>query len=390
MSWTDVELLSPKELMSFILRMTGEAVDVEEINDEEQLRRAARLAAMTHLGNPELKKIVASAGLSAKDCITRGDLKRRGVEAVQRLRWARKLPTLESLRADISRRKLFRQYEVVFQGSELGLAIGLTGGKRVVATKVTRDDVPALQPGDEVILVNDFPFYPCSDTATFRQAVLARLRDAPRPLKLTFAVGDNRWPPDLPSNHDIAVRRRNPTPPKTWTTSSSESNQKAEPSIKEMRATIRRAGLSPTNVIEKDDLRRLLTLAQQKLEEDRPSDSKSWDDFIIQQQRIAEQREETPPKATKRRPPPPPPKTRPPANVKNEEYTTFLSDDVPPPPAEANSRIQSQSFVAAADTRHPTNEDDDDDDDSSSSEPPPTTTSPITTTTFKVTHYTEL
>mmetsp|Transcript_13180 Transcript_13180/g.42943 ORF Transcript_13180/g.42943 Transcript_13180/m.42943 type:complete len:158 (+) Transcript_13180:188-661(+) len=139
---TDVELWSPAELLSFIYRKTGEAEDELE---EETIRESARLAAVSHLRVSALKQVIAEAGLSCASCVTKGDLRKRAVEAVWRLRHARRVPTIELARALVSKRD-HRRYTVKFAGKDLGFTMGLTDG-RVVATQVTRTDLKVLQAG---------------------------------------------------------------------------------------------------------------------------------------------------------------------------------------------------------------------------------------------------
>jgi len=207
---SDVELLSPKELMKFVLRRTGEALDVDEIDDVGKLREIARLAAVADLSISQLKKLIASAGLSSLQCLTKPELRQKATEAVCRLRQARGLPTLEEAKKITEKRcGIRKRYVLTFREQKLGISIGLVG-KRILLTAS----------GDEVLYLNDYPI------GEFEQLV-DRIREAPRPLTLTFAVGTTssaveRDVSGVAENEPLAKeettsihkKRRPPPPPK--------------------------------------------------------------------------------------------------------------------------------------------------------------------------------
>mmetsp|Transcript_20783 Transcript_20783/g.26891 ORF Transcript_20783/g.26891 Transcript_20783/m.26891 type:complete len:511 (+) Transcript_20783:41-1573(+) len=323
---SDVEFLSSRELISLVLRRTGEAVEIEELESSEKLYETARRAVLSHLSVSELRGLVTEAGLSTRDCITKGDLRIRAVEAVKRLRLAKKLPTrAETIQILEKRiRNTYKRYEITFEGKKLGFSIGMltkasTGEKWVVATHVSRSDLPALQPGDEVLYIEDAPFAPCRTSAQFREAVTARIQDAPRPLKMTFATGDGRWPPDKPSRHELALRKikkRRKASEKTSTNPQSDNSrqdkekkwlssnfyQQAQEkqdlpntnnvntmTIKELRTTIERAGMTHKTIIEKAELRIVAEEALRRIERQNRPPSKNWEAFVAEQRRKAEQ-----------------------------------------------------------------------------------------------------
>lgn len=299
----DVDVLSSKELMAYVVKECG----LIEIDEMDSLLERARLAAVSSLTVAQLRSTIGLGGLSDKDCYSKELLRERAKDAVKRIRVSKKIPDTATALEKIEKRHGWRKYDVKFPKDKLGIALGLSDG--ILITDVTRRDIPALQPGDQLVAINDCPFSPCADGDEFKFAVLDRIRDAPRPVVMTFACGDARWPPELASNHELAVKRRYdrgdappeqpktvppPVPSATSAPPPVPSATSAPPpprpklvatmSIKELRATIVAGGLSHDGVLEKAELRALATKALKKIADDDKPPEDSWADFIKAQQ----------------------------------------------------------------------------------------------------------
>ncbi|KAJ1444735.1 hypothetical protein M885DRAFT_626845 [Pelagophyceae sp. CCMP2097] len=183
----DVESLSRAELDQFV----GEGA---ELLDVESVRALARVEAVGLLSVKELKAVVAAAGLADASCNTKELLRARCVDAVARLREARLRLLAPAAVAD------WRRFEVVFEEYKLGMSVGASRVEGAAKFSLVVTAVAASRPsekvqcGDVIVQINESPI--CFDDAEF---VIDRLRSAPRPMTLTFQVGDGRWPADLPS-----------------------------------------------------------------------------------------------------------------------------------------------------------------------------------------------
>lgn len=206
----DVELLSTPELVSF-LQIAEVPVEGEE---RPSLLDRARHVAVRGLSVAELRETIEAASLSFDDCSSRDLLRERAVAAILRLRQAKRIPGMEEalrIRDERLRKAVqWRRYHAVFAQQKLGLSVALArrGSAAIIVTRVGEDVGPRVQPGDQIVAINDAPFNPSTDGSDFRLAVLDRLQLAPRPVTLTLTVGDGRWPPHAPSVHHFAVRAR--------------------------------------------------------------------------------------------------------------------------------------------------------------------------------------
>lgn len=369
----DVEFFSSKELVRFVFRQTGDVVeDLDVLEDRERLLELGRLAAVSKLSVSELRRIISMGGLRHGDCVTKGLLRERCAEAVERIRRSRQLLSVDEAQRDLDERLRssktdWRRYKINFCGHKLGMSLSLINAEDemwVVVSHVARHDIPALQAGDKMIAIEDYPVR--ADGSDFRMTVLERLAEGPRPITITFAVGDNRWPPELPSRHRLAskdrkmrrhqLRKKNKkqAPPLRRKSSSGrypppapasppplqpfggvfedvvpppspdtarrptkpapkKSNDVENMTVTELKRTIQKAGMSHAGAVEKSELRKLAAKAVDKVNQERKLPEEGWADFIKAQQAYVEQPIPPPEPAgepIKKKPPPPPPKKK--------------------------------------------------------------------------------
>jgi len=210
-SFGDVSQLSASELKALVLARSGG--DKTSVPFElSELRGAAEAACLDALDVETSRALVTRAGLSHKDCNTRETLRKRCAEACRRLREYEIpfRPPKKTTHRDTAFPVTWRKFDVTFREASLGFSIALDRGGNLNVVRSGDGSVAAksgVTPGDALVALNHCGFGDISDVAAFEADVLQRLKKAPRPLKLTFQIGDGRWPPTA------AGKQRPPPPP---------------------------------------------------------------------------------------------------------------------------------------------------------------------------------
>ncbi|KAJ8601900.1 hypothetical protein CTAYLR_002679 [Chrysophaeum taylorii] len=193
----DVSHLSTQELKAVVVAWTGDKSKVPM--EKGDLRDAAERGIAQALDLKTMRELIARSGLSHRDCNTMELLRARCVAAMARLREA-EIPFMARPHGAFRDNQFpvtWRTFDIVFKEGSLGLSIALDSGGNLSVVKVSGQDPQkaGLRPKDALLKINGCGFADVYDLATFERDVLRRLRCAPRPLKLTFLVGDGRWPP---------------------------------------------------------------------------------------------------------------------------------------------------------------------------------------------------
>lgn len=202
----DVEWLSAEELRFFASRR--QCLN-EETEDIEALRSAARMAAVARLPAATLRSIVILGGGQGGAAILKEDVEAsvvelpemrvRAIDAIRRLREAERR-RFRNGRAGLNEGIREQQrFDETFHDAKLGFSIALVRGPDGLVIEVSRMDDDLLKTptrlfvGDKLVAVNGACFDPCVDNPEcFVDLVVHRLLRAPRPLTLTFAVGNGR------------------------------------------------------------------------------------------------------------------------------------------------------------------------------------------------------
>mmetsp|Transcript_36 Transcript_36/g.62 ORF Transcript_36/g.62 Transcript_36/m.62 type:complete len:670 (+) Transcript_36:30-2039(+) len=214
----DVARLSSAELKALVIASNGGKKSIitgRELNELKQMGEAAAIAALPVL---TLKELVIRAGLSVKDVSEVEALRFRCREAMKRMRTL-EMPFRPRPRGAPRDRHFpvtWRKFDIVFSGPQLGFAISLDKGGNLSVVRVTGPEAikAGLKANDILVAINAHLFADVWDTHTFEADVLTRLLRAPRPVKLTFQIGDGRWPPTA-AGPPVMSTNTLPNPPAT-------------------------------------------------------------------------------------------------------------------------------------------------------------------------------
>jgi len=197
-SFGDVSNMSRAELKAIVLVKSGgdkTAVPFEL----GELRQAAEEACVYALDVETMRTLITRGGLSYKNLNTKEGLRRRCYESMRRLRDYEIpfRPPRKTETRDTSFPVTWRKFDVTFPDASLGFSIALDKGGNLGIVKVgdNRAKDAGVKPGDALVAIQNCSFGDIVDVPSFERDVLLRLKRAPRPVKLTFQIGDGRWPP---------------------------------------------------------------------------------------------------------------------------------------------------------------------------------------------------
>lgn len=219
----DVSRLSTNELKALVRALGGPESRVPlELGE---LRDAGEVVVIQKMDKHSMRSLIERSGLHSRDCNTMELLRDRTREAMARLREA-DVPFCPSTGPRTLKDNQFpvtwRKFDVTFREASLGLSIALDSGGNLSVVRVS-GDVPlkaGVKPDDTLLTINHCGFGDIYDQSTFEKDVLTRLKLAPRPLKLTFLVGDGRWPPtshlsEANAKSNASSKQSAPSPPQT-------------------------------------------------------------------------------------------------------------------------------------------------------------------------------
>ena len=228
-SYGDISQLSTPELKALVLaHHNGDKTAVPF--ELSELRSAAEEACVAAFDVETMRTLITRSGLTHKDCNTKPLLRERCREAMRRMRENEisYRPTPRNAPRDTSFPVTWRKFDVSFSEASLGFSIGLDKGGNLTVMKVTGATglSAGLRPGDALIGLNHCHFGDIFDVDAFASDVLERLKKAPRPVRLTFQIGDGRWPPTAePPAHRNSFSSESSRP------SSSEKKPPAAPKV---------------------------------------------------------------------------------------------------------------------------------------------------------------